>query len=101
MALAQTPRHQSQFVDLVQPFGSIGVLDDPDPFPLATLKTKCIAVHMHSVMGRPVFQRPDMAEQGAILRKLAQLVDAGEVRSTLTRRLGRASATALIQAHRD
>ncbi|WP_246693196.1 zinc-binding dehydrogenase, partial [Mesorhizobium sp. M2E.F.Ca.ET.154.01.1.1] len=26
MALAQTPRHQSQFVDLVQPFGSIGVL---------------------------------------------------------------------------
>ncbi|RWC51091.1 MAG: zinc-binding alcohol dehydrogenase family protein [Mesorhizobium sp.] len=101
MALAQTPRHQSQFVDLVQPFGSIGVLDDPDPFPLATLKTKCITVHMHSMMARPVFQRPDMAEQGAILRKLAQLVDAGQVRTTLAKRLGPASANALIQAHRD
>ncbi|MER8828734.1 zinc-binding alcohol dehydrogenase family protein [Mesorhizobium sp. M0938] len=101
MALAQTPRHQGQFVDLVQPFGSIGVLDDPDPFPLTTLKTKCITLHMHSMMARSVFQRPDMAEQGAILRKLAQLVDAGQVRTTLAKRMGPVSANALIQAHRD
>jgi zinc-binding alcohol dehydrogenase family protein len=101
MALAQTPKHQGAFVDLVLPFGGIGILDDPDPFPLTALKTKCIAVHMHSMMARSVFQAADMAEQGRILSELARLVDAGTVRTTLGSNRGRASASGLIAAHRD
>ncbi len=101
MALALTPRHQGEFADLVLPFGGIGILDDPDPFPLTALKTKCIALHMHSMMARSVFQAPDMAEQGRILAELARLIDAGVVRSTLGSNRGPASAAALIAAHRD
>ncbi|MBX3567895.1 MAG: zinc-binding alcohol dehydrogenase family protein [Rhizobiaceae bacterium] len=101
MALAYTPRHQDQFADLVLPFGGIGVLDDPDPFPVTALKTRSIALHMHSMMARSLFQTADMDEQGRILGELAGLVDAGKVCTTLTSRRGRADAAALLAAHRD
>lgn len=101
MALAHTPRHQDQFADLVLPFGGIGVLDDPDPFPVTTLKTKSIALHMHSMMARSLFQTADMGEQGRILGELAGLVDAGKVCTTLTSRRSPADAAALIAAHRE
>jgi len=101
MALVQTPTHQSQFVDLVAPFGGIGILDDPDPFPLVTLKAKCIAIQMHSMMARSVFKTADMAEQGRILSDLARLVDSQRVRTTATSRRGPANAADILAAHRE
>jgi NADPH2:quinone reductase len=49
---------------------------------------------------RSLYQTPDMAHQGALLEELAELVDAGRIRSTLTQPLGAINAANLREAHR-
>ena len=48
---------------------------------------------------RPLFATPDMIEQHRLLNEVAGLIEAGRMRSTMTRNLGKISAANLIQAH--
>jgi len=48
---------------------------------------------------RSMFETPDMAAQGRLLAEIAQLVDAGVVRSTVHQHLGAINARSLSQAH--
>jgi NADPH:quinone reductase-like Zn-dependent oxidoreductase len=46
-----------------------------------------------------LFNTPDMIEQHRLLNEVAGLVEAGRIRSTMTRNLGKLSAATLKQAH--
>lgn len=48
---------------------------------------------------RPLYGTDDMVAQHDLLETVAGLVDAGTVRTTLTRELGPLDATSLRQAH--
>ena len=48
---------------------------------------------------RPLFQTPDMVVQHELLNRVADLFDAGVVRSTMTTRLGPIDAGQLRKAH--
>ena len=48
---------------------------------------------------RPVFETADIDEQGKLLDAVADLADAGKIRSTLTEVMRPISATNLKQAH--
>lgn len=48
---------------------------------------------------RSLFQTADMSVQGQLLATVAQLVDAGRIRSTQRQHLGRITAENLRQAH--
>eukprot|EP01034_Spumella_vulgaris_P045458 gene45458-56623_t len=48
---------------------------------------------------RPMYETPDMGEQGALLAEVAALVDAGRVRSTVSTSFGRINAHNLRKAH--
>jgi NADPH:quinone reductase len=48
---------------------------------------------------RPLFQTPDMIEQHHLLEELAQFVDAGKVKTTLTELLEPINAANLRKAH--
>ena len=48
---------------------------------------------------RPLLQTADMGEQGALLGEASRLVDAGKLRSTLTKTYAPIDAANLRQAH--
>jgi len=86
---------------LIAPQGRIGLIVEPsapvnigDPF-----KAKCVGIHWEMMFARARFQTHDMDEQHRILDRVADLVDAGELRTTLTETLFPIDATNLRTAH--
>jgi len=49
---------------------------------------------------RSLFQTPDMIEQHNILTKVAEMIDAGLIKTTVAHNLGTITAENLRQAHR-
>ena len=100
--LADTDRYWTVLGELLAPQGHVGLIVEPagalkigDPY-----KSKCIGIHWEFMFARARFKTPDMAEQGRILARLAELIDAGQIRGTLTDTLAPISAATLREAHR-
>ncbi|WP_432563019.1 zinc-binding alcohol dehydrogenase family protein [Kineococcus sp. SYSU DK003] len=88
------------FAQVVRPFGAIVGIDDPSALDLMPLKSRSIAWHWEFMFTRSMFQTPDMAEQGNLLRRTADLVDAGRLRTTLNTTIDDFTAAGLREAHR-
>ena len=99
-ALTQSDRHLGAIVDLILPRGQIGMIDDPGSFDITKLKTKALSFHWEFMFARSMFQTADMAAQHRLLSRVAELVDAGKLRTTLRTNLGAMTARNLIEAHR-
>ncbi|OPX06258.1 zinc-binding alcohol dehydrogenase family protein [Mycobacterium sp. AT1] len=87
------------YADITRPFGHITAIDDPVGLDLAALKTKSIAWHWELMFTRPMFGY-DMEFQGALLAEAAKMVDAGDLRTTLTTAIEGFDADGLRKAHR-
>lgn len=95
----ETHRHLAEIVELIAPQGRFGLIDDPDVLDVMPFKRKAISIHWELMFTRPLFETPDMAEQGRLLDEVAKLVDAGRIRSTLTEVLRPIDAANLKKAH--
>lgn len=84
---------------MLRPGGAICAIDGPQGLDLLPLKNKSITFHWELMFTRPLYGTDDMVTQHDLLETVAGLVDAGTVRTTLTRELGPLDATALRQAH--
>ena len=100
--LADTDRYWAELGELLAPQGRVGLIVEPagplrigDPY-----KAKCIGIHWEFMFARPRFGTDDMAEQGRILARVAELIDAGRLRTTLRESLSPINAANLRQAHR-
>ena len=62
-------------------------------------KRKAVSIHWELMFTRPLFETPDMDQQGKLLNELATLVDAGRIRSTATSVAGTINAETLKKAH--
>lgn len=100
--LADTDRYWDALGELLAPEGHLGLIVEPkgalkigDPY-----KAKCIGIHWEMMFARPRFRTPDMAEQGRILERVAQLIDAGELRGIHRETLHPINAANLREAHR-
>ena len=103
-ALAGTKNHAAAILDVVAPQGHIGMIEGDGlsalaPADLAKLQPKCAALHFEFMFARPRYGTPDMIRQHEILEEVAGLVDAGKLRTTLTRRLSPIDAANLREAH--
>ena len=101
--LANTDLYWQQLGELLAPQGHVGLIVEPagelrigDPY-----KAKCIGIHWEFMFARARFRTADMIEQHRILTRAASLVDAGELRTTLTQRLGTINAANLRLAHQQ
>ena len=91
----------TQIVDLIAPQGRIGlVVGLRGPLDMEAIKNKSASVHWEFMFTRAMFGTPDMQRQHEILERVAQLIDAGELRSTLTQTLQPINAANLREAHR-
>ena len=87
------------FAEIMNPFGEIVAIDEPEGLELLPLKTKSIAFHWELMFTRSLFETPDMIEQKHLLARVAALVDEGRIRSTVSERIADFSAAGIRRAH--
>lgn len=95
----ETHRHLAEVQALIAPQGRFGLIDDPENLDIMGFKRKAVSIHWELMFTRPIFGTPDMDEQGKLLNQVADLVDAGRIRTTLTETLSPINAATLKQAH--
>ncbi len=99
-AITETSQHIGDILELIAPQGRLGLIDDPkEPVDVRQFKRKALSIHWETMFARPVFQTADMIEQHKLLTHVAELVDAGKIRTTLSEVLGPINATNLKAAH--
>lgn len=98
-SLNQTEQHWSAIAELVAPQGKVALIDDPAAIDVRLLKRKSVSLHWEFMFTRSLFGTPDMQQQHQLLNDVAQLVDTGLIKSTLTERYGKINAANLKRAH--
>jgi NADPH2:quinone reductase len=94
-----TDHHYPQIAELIAPQGRFGLIDDPEPLDLKLLKVKSVSIHWENMFTRSVFQTEDMEAQHDLLTRLSQMIDKGQIRTTLAEVLGPINAANLTGAH--
>ena len=99
-SLTQTDQHFAQLVEALVPQGRLALIDDPEqPLDIMQLKRKSLSLHWELMFTRSLFETADMIEQHRLLDRVAELVDAGTLRTTLGEHFGSINATNLRRAH--
>ena len=100
LALTHTDQHFDALAQVLAPQGHIACIDDPQgPLNIQALKRKSGAFHWEFMFTRPLLQTADMAAQHRLLDEVADLVDAGLLRSTFSQDFGAINAANLRRAH--
>jgi zinc-binding alcohol dehydrogenase family protein len=99
ISLTHTEHHFDQIVELIAPQGKFGLIDDPAPIDVRKFKRKAVSLHWELMFTRSLFNTADMAEQNRILNRIAELVDAGTIKTTVNQNFGVINADNLKRAH--
>lgn len=99
ISLNGTSKHLPQILEALAPQGQFGLIDDPATLDVMPFKRKAISVHWEMMFARSLFSTADMIAQHHLLNEVAQLVDAGLIRTTLAENLGSINADNLKRAH--
>jgi len=100
LSLTRTEDHFAALVELLKPQGKFGLIDDPaEPIDIRLMKRKSLSLHWELMYTRSLFRTDDMGEQGHLLDEVANLVDAGAVRTTMRENFGTINASNLRRAH--
>ncbi len=99
VSLNQTGHHFPQIVESIAPQGKFGLIDDPDLFDFRQLKRKSVSLHWELMYTRSMFGTDDMIKQHEILERIAGMVDAGNLRTTVGEHFGKIDAANLRKAH--
>lgn len=98
-SLTNTDDHLDQLVEALKPQGKLGLIDDPDALDVRKLKRKSISLHWEFMYTRSMFGTEDMIEQHNLLNRVAQLIDAGTLKTTFGEHFGTINAENLRRAH--
>ncbi len=100
IAIFNDMRHWDAAVELIRPQGGIVAIDDTDlPMPMAGMKMKAASLHWEFMFARAMHQTPDMIEQHHLLNHVAQEIDAGRIRTTVTEVIKPINAANMRRAH--
>ncbi|MCD2517830.1 zinc-binding alcohol dehydrogenase family protein [Massilia sp. G4R7] len=99
ISLTHTDRHYAAIVDVLAPQGQFALIDDPATLDAVPLKRKSISLHWELMFTRSMFGTSDMVKQHELLNRVSNMVDGGELRTTLGEHYGRITADNLRRAH--
>jgi len=97
--LTASDKHLPAIVKALAPQGKLALIDDPASFDIVPFKRKSLSVHWELMFTRALYTTADMAMQHRILNEVADLVDAGVLRTTLKAEIGAINAANLRRAH--
>ncbi|PTU76374.1 zinc-binding alcohol dehydrogenase family protein [Pseudomonas mangrovi] len=98
-SLTHTDQHFDQLVEALTPQGRLALIDDPAALDILKLKRKSLSLHWEFMYTRSLFGTPDMIAQHHLLNRVAELIDAGVLKTTLAAHFGRIEAANLRRAH--
>lgn len=98
-SLTQTDQHLDQLVEALTPQGKLALIDDPKALDVTKLKRKSLSLHWEFMYTRSLFETADMLEQHKLLNRVAALIDAGTLRTTVGEHFGTINAENLRRAH--
>jgi NADPH2:quinone reductase len=98
-SLTATDMHYPALVEVLRPQGKLGLIDDPKSLDAKLLKRKAASLHWESMFARSLFATPDILAQHQLLNEVADLIDAGVLRTTIGETVGRINASNLKKAH--
>jgi len=100
LILNDTDRHFPVAAQLVAAQGTIAtIVENESALDVSLLKAKSAGFVWDFMFTRSMFQTADMAEQGKLLDAVAQLIDQGEIKTTLNKVLSPINAANLRSAH--
>lgn len=98
-ATTNSDTHRTEIAALIAPQGRFGLIDDPKSYDIMPFKWKSVSIHWEVMFTRSRYETADIEEQHKLLNRVAELVDAGTLRTTLADDLGTISAANLKRAH--
>jgi len=98
-ALTATDQHYDAIINLIAPRGQIALIDDPNALDIKAAKPKALSIHWEFMFTRSMFGTEDIGAQRELLNRIAEMIDAGTLQSTMTERCGVLTAEALRAAH--
>ena len=98
-ATTNSDTHRTEIAALIAPQGRFGLIDDPKSYDIMPFKWKSVSIHWEVMFTRSRYDTADIEEQHKLLNRVAELVDAGTLRTTLADDLGPISAANLKKAH--
>ena len=101
-SLTNTDSYFDAYSEILEPFGKIAMIDDPaEPLDYMKMKPKSLSLHIEFMYARSMFNAVDMDEQGKLLNRVADLIDQGNIRTTVGKNLGAINAENLKAAHAE
>jgi NADPH:quinone reductase len=98
--LNNTDQHWAAMANIIAPQGRIcSIVETEKPVDLRALKKKSATFVWELMFTRPMYQTADMIEQQRLLNTIADLVDKGEIVTTVNQIIRPISAKNLRQAH--
>jgi zinc-binding alcohol dehydrogenase family protein len=98
-SLTHTDSHFLQLIDALRPQGKLAVIDDPQTLDVMPMKRKALSLHWELMFTRSLFETPDMIKQHELLNRVAALIDAGVLKTTLGEHFGAINAQNMRRAH--
>ena len=98
-SLTHTDQHLDQLIEALAPQGKLALIDDPAQLDVVKLKRKSLSLHWEFMYTRSMFETPDMIEQHNLLNRVAELIDAGTLKTTVGEHFGVINAANLRRAH--
>lgn len=98
-SLTHTDKHYPQLIEALAPQGKLALIDDPATLDARPLKTKSISLHWEFMFTRSMFETDDMIAQHQLLTRVAQLIDAKVIHTTLGEHYGAINAANIQKAH--
>jgi len=98
-ALTATDQHWPAIIDLIAPRGQIALIDDPEALDIKAAKPKALSIHWEFMFTRSMFGTEDIGAQRDLLNRVAEMIDAGTLQSTVTEKGDALTVDALRAAH--
>jgi len=98
--LSDTDHYFPVMAELIAPQGMIcAIVGGNKSHDLSLLKSKSAGIVWEFMFTRSMYQTRDMGEQHELLNKVADLLDSGQIRTTMKRELGQIGTESIRQAH--
>lgn len=99
ISLTHTDHHFNDILELIKPQGKLALIDDPELIDIRPMKRKSLSLHWELMFTRSLYQTEDMSAQQQLLQQVADMVDAGQLKTTLNSDFGTINAENLRKAH--
>ncbi|MFJ7975813.1 zinc-binding alcohol dehydrogenase family protein [Peribacillus sp. NPDC096379] len=101
LCLSKTEKYWETMEKVIVPQGKIcSIVETDEKLDITLMKNKSVTFVWEMVFTRSMFETSDIIEQHHLLNKVADLVDQGKIRTTLSERLSPINAENLKKAHK-